>query len=143
TRTRFEKISVKEVKNAQVRISSSAPDTDEWIAAKDVAIPTIAPPPSEARPGERWIDVELSTQTLVAYEGTKPVYATIVSTGKPGVDTATPKGTHRIWVKLESSDMDNLDADIQESDKRYSIEDVPYVQFFDKAVGLHAAFWHS
>lgn len=138
TRTRFEKIAVKETKNGMVRISD-----DEWISAKDVAVPTISAPPAEAHPNERWIDVELASQTLVAYEGTKPVYATIVSTGKPGPDTATPKGTHRIWVKLESSDMDNLDADIPENDKRFSIEDVPYVQFFDKAVGLHAAFWHQ
>jgi hypothetical protein len=24
----------------------------------------------------------------------------------------------------------------------YRIEDVPYVQYFSKGVGLHAAFWH-
>jgi len=26
---------------------------------------------------------------------------------------------------------------------RFSIEDVPYVQFFDRGVALHGAFWHS
>jgi hypothetical protein len=142
TRTRFEKITVREHKPPWVRISDDGA-TPQWIASKDVAVPSLSAPPAEARPNERWIDVELASQTLVAYEGTQPVFATIVSTGKPGPDSETPKGTHRIWVKLESSDMDNLDADIPDTDKRFSIEDVPYVQFFDKAVGLHAAFWHA
>ncbi len=142
SRTRFESVPVREQKPPWTRISDDGAKP-LWIAAKDIAVPSIAQPPPEARAGERWIDVELATQTLVAYEGTEPVYATIVSTGKPGVDTVTPKGTHRIWVKLESSDMDNLDADIPDTDKRFSIEDVPYVQFFDKAIGLHAAFWHA
>ena len=29
-----------------------------------------------------------------------------------------------------------------DADRHYSIEDVPFVQFFDKAVALHGAFWH-
>ena len=74
--------------------------------------PTIAEPPSEVdvESGERWIDVELATQTLVAYEGKRPVFATLVSTGKgkQGTALATPIGTHRIWIKLLQSDMDNL-----------------------------------
>jgi hypothetical protein len=34
------------------------------------------PPPADLLPGEKWIDVNVSTQTLVAFEGDKPVYAT-------------------------------------------------------------------
>src|SRR5581483_11047058 len=107
----------------------------EWIAARDVARPHLAPPPPEAAgPHERWIDVELASQTLVAYEGPRPVYATLVSTGRgaPGTDAATPPGVHRIWVKIQASDMDNVERD--DLDAHYSLEDVPYVQFFDKAV---------
>ena len=92
--------------------------------------------------GERWIDVDLTTQTLVAYEGDRPVFATLVSTGKgkEGTDAATPKGEFRIWVKLMSSNMDNLED--EEAMKYYAIEDVPYVQYFSSGVGLHGAFWH-
>jgi lipoprotein-anchoring transpeptidase ErfK/SrfK len=92
--------------------------------------------------GERWIDVDLATQTLVAYEGRTPVFATVVSTGRGrhGSATATPVGTHRIWVKLLSSDMDNLEDDA--ASRYYRIEDVPWVQYFSKGVGLHGAFWH-
>jgi hypothetical protein len=116
----------------------------EWLLARDLARPTPAAPPAEVtRPGERWIDVDLATQTLVAYEGSQPVYATLVSTGRGGADSdrATPEGVHRIWVKLLFSDMDNADRD--DGDARYSMQDVPYVQFFDRGVALHGTYWHG
>jgi lipoprotein-anchoring transpeptidase ErfK/SrfK len=117
---------------------------DAWVASRDLARPSISDPPVEAAvdAGERWIDVDLATQTLVAYEGRTPVFATVVSTGRGrhGSATATPVGTHRIWVKLLSSDMDNLEDDA--ASRYYRIEDVPWVQYFSKGVGLHGAFWH-
>jgi len=115
---------------------------DLWMRARDLRRPTAAPRPDGVLPGERWIDVELASQTLVAYQGDAPVFATLVSTGKgaQGTATATPKGVHRIWVKLRSSTMDNLDD--ENASSSYAIEDVPYVQFFHKGVALHAAFWH-
>ncbi len=154
TRARFDRVAVREERASQargtgvmVRISDDGVEPAEWMLARDLARPSIATPPTEldaaamAR-GERWIDVELATQTLVAYEGTRPVFATMVSTGlgPQGSDTATPRGVHRIWVKLLTSTMDNLEH--EEAEQHYSIEDVPYVQFFDKAVALHGAFWH-
>ncbi len=114
-----------------------------WMVARDLARPHLAPPPAEvALEHEKWIDVELPSQTLVAYEGTRPVYATLVSTGRgpQGSDSATPIGVHRIWVKILASDMDNTERD--DIDSHYSLEDVPYVQFFDHAVGLHGTYWH-
>lgn len=118
---------------------------DEWLRTRDLRHPTIAPPPAEPEiaHGARWIDIELATQTLVAYEGDKPVFATIVSTGKgktKGHPFETPKGVHRIWVKLITTTMDNLENEY--ANRYWRIEDVPYVQFFHKGVGLHAAFWH-
>lgn len=117
----------------------------QWVRATHIARPTLAAPPGEvtgAELGERWIDVELSSQTLTAYEGKVPVFSTLVSTGKGarGTDTATPPGVHRIWVKLFTTPMANLEK--PDVEHYYSIEDVPYVQFFDKGVALHAAFWH-
>jgi hypothetical protein len=131
---------------AMVRISDDGALPEAWMRAKDLVAPKVAPPPDEiggAATLERWIDIDLATQTLVAYEGTRPVYATLVSSGRgpPGTDTATPKGVHRIWVKLLATNMGNLQN--EDADEHYSIEDVPYVQFFDKAVALHGAFWHQ
>jgi len=142
---------------AMVRISEDGASPEEWMLARDLAHPTAAERPTEVAPDERWVDVDIASQTMVAYAGNQPVYATLVSTGRPNRapaktapgrnaapdegETATPKGAHRIWVKLTTTNMDNLER--EDADRRYSIEDVPYVQFFDHAVALHGAFWHK
>jgi len=140
-RRRFEKIAILEEKptkgESYLRVGEK-----RWLRARDVRRPVLAPAPASTRAGERWIDVDLATQTLVAWEGETPVFATLVSTGKgrEGTDSATPKGEFRIWVKLASSNMDNLED--EDAARYYAIEDVPYVQYFAKGVGLHGAFWH-
>ena len=113
-----------------------------WTNDRDVRAPTAAEPPSDLRPAERWIDIDIENQVLTAYEGERPVFATLVSTGK-GRDKdpeATPKGEHRIWVKLISTDMDNLED--EEASRYYAMQSVPWVMFFEKGFGLHGTFWH-
>ena len=86
---------------------------------------------------ERWVHVDLSEQTLVAYEGDTPVFATLVSTGRsPGM---TPEGVFRIESKFISTAM----RDQPQEEDAYSIEDVPWTQYFHQNVALHGAFWHS
>jgi lipoprotein-anchoring transpeptidase ErfK/SrfK len=156
TLVRREVVRVREEKagpaGPSVRISDDGVRPGRWVSSRALARPTLAPPPREVTGrAERWIDVELATQTLVAYEGPRPVFATLVSTGAgpPGSDTATRKGTFRIWVKLLSSTMDNLESPENQDARpategtRYSMEDVPYVQFFDKSIALHGVFWHD
>jgi lipoprotein-anchoring transpeptidase ErfK/SrfK len=152
-RARFEAVHVREEKgtgaNVMLRIDAGA-DTGTgtstaWMRARDLARARLAPPPVEAGfdgAAERWIDVDLAQQTLVAYEGARPVFASIVSTGKgpQRSEFATPLGAHRIWVKIFTTKMDNLEK--EDIEKHYALEDVPWVQFFDKAVALHGAFWH-
>lgn len=113
-----------------------------WLPASEVAEPTRAPRPDEVKAGEHWFDVELATQTLVAYVGDQPVFATLVSSGRgpEGSALATPKGLQRIWVKLASSDMDNLEN--LEQSQSYAIQAVPWVMYFQKGYGLHGTFWH-
>ncbi len=133
-----------------VRISDDGVTPTQWVDARALGHPTLAPPPEGAAESP-WIDIEIATQTLVAYEGPKPIFATLVSTGtgQGSADTATHKGTFRIWVKLLSSTMDNLESPNNQEARpategaRYSMEDVPYVQFFDKAIALHGVFWHD
>ena len=147
TRVRFEKVRVHEEKvgprkELMLRVSA-ADEPPAWMRARDLSRPRPSPPPPEvATADERWIDVDLAQQTLVAYEGPHPRFATIVSTGKgpPGSELATHPGTFRLWVKIFTTKMDNLDKD--EVDRHYAIEDVPWVQFFDKAIAMHGAFWH-
>lgn len=113
-----------------------------WLLASEVTQPSRLARPSEVKAGERWFDVELATQTLVAYVGDHPVFATLVSSGRgpEGTVLATPKGIHRIWVKLASSDMDNLEN--LEANENYAIQAVPWVMYFQKGYGLHGTFWH-
>jgi len=114
----------------------------QWLLASELARPTKLARPSEVKDGERWFDVEIDSQVLTAYVGDRPVYATLVSTGrgKQGTDLATPKGIHRVWVKLRSSDMDNLEN--LEERANYAIQAVPWVMYFEKGYGLHGTFWH-
>ncbi len=114
----------------------------QWLPAAEVSQPSRLARPAEVKAGEHWFDVELATQTLVAYVGDHPVFATLVSSGRglAGSVLATPKGIHRIWVKLAASDMDNLEN--LEANESYAIQAVPWVMYFQHGYGLHGTFWH-
>ncbi|MCA9897551.1 MAG: L,D-transpeptidase family protein [Ardenticatenaceae bacterium] len=85
---------------------------------------------------ERWVDVNLTTQTLRAYEGDTAVYTTLISSGT--WDHPTVTGQFRIWLTYESQTMDGslLGYD-------YYLENVPYVMYFYQDYALHGTFWHS
>jgi lipoprotein-anchoring transpeptidase ErfK/SrfK len=101
--------------------------------------------PTGVGESDKWIDVDLGAQTLVAYEGLVPVFATLVSTGRvrdpddPLRDMRTPTGLFRITSKHVTHTMDGDHA----ADGPYSIQDVPYVMYFQLAYALHSAFWHD
>jgi hypothetical protein len=100
--------------------------------------------PSVAGGNRKWIDISIRDQSLVAYEGTKAAYVTLVSTGLAGYADpekapATVRGTFMVHTKHVSSTMDG-DEDVSDS---YSLRDVPFVQYFHKGYALHAAYWHD
>ncbi len=100
-------------------------------------VATLQPRPAQVPATARWIHVDLDAQVLVAYEGDRPVFATMVSTGREGF--ATPTGLFRIQSKHVSTTMDDPDA----GEESYSIEDVPWTMYFEGSYALHAAFWHD
>ena len=112
-----------------------------WIRRAALAQATLVEPPQGVGPNDRWIDIDIEQQVLVAYEGPRPMFATLVSTGRNSKQSQTPLGTFEIWAKLEYSDMDDIER--TDVDKNYSIQDVPWVQFFKGSYGFHAAFWHD
>jgi hypothetical protein len=116
--------------------------THGWMRAEDLRAPRPSPRPSGVSPTERWIDVALASQTLVAYEGDRPVFAALVSTGigAPGSPLATPVGVFRVRSKHRAASMDNLE---HTGVVPYSYEDIPLVQYFTERVALHAALWHE
>ncbi|MFT3776615.1 MAG: L,D-transpeptidase [Minicystis sp.] len=100
-------------------------------------------PPRWAEEGGKWIEVSIPRQSLVAYEGTTPVYVTLVSTGVGGTADpeethATVQGTFKIYEKHLTVTMDGSEA----SDS-FDLRDVPFVQYFHKGYALHAAYWHD
>jgi LysM repeat protein len=88
--------------------------------------------PASSQTSGKWIDVNLSTQTLVAYEGQTAVFRTAVSTGT--WRTPTVAGTYRIYVKYVSAGM---------SGPGYNLPNVPYVMYFYRGYGLHGTYWHN
>jgi lipoprotein-anchoring transpeptidase ErfK/SrfK len=88
-------------------------DGTRWVQASDVAVFDVAPSfPEAAAAGKKWLDISLLQQTLVLYEGKKPVYATLVSTGRdrlgdPEKSLATPQGEFTIKSKHVAAAMDS------------------------------------
>ncbi|ARV58483.1 hypothetical protein BZZ01_07365 [Nostocales cyanobacterium HT-58-2] len=80
---------------------------------------------------QRWIQINLSNQRLIAWEGSTPVYAVIVSTGKKSTPTRT--GVFQIQSKYKSARMQGTD---------YDIPDVPYTMYYSGSYAIHGAYWH-
>jgi lipoprotein-anchoring transpeptidase ErfK/SrfK len=85
---------------------------------------------------ERWIDVNLSTQTIVAYEGETPVFNTLISSGLWNFPTVT--GDFHTYLKYESQDMNGYLLGYD-----YYLTDVPYVMYFYEDYAIHGAYWHN
>ena len=129
--------------------SVAAVDTTAlWYSDRDVRLVPETQRPDEIPAGARWIAVDLATQTLVAYEGDKSRYITLISSGKKlrdwqskdsASDHSTPTGIFQIKSKHLTHTMDGDTA----FDGPYSVDDVPYVMYFQLSYALHSAFWHS
>jgi hypothetical protein len=119
-----------EESGTRVRVTETA-----WVARADVRVATLAAPPPGTRSDEKWFDVDLDEQVLVAYEGKRPVFATLVSTGKRR--HYTPTVITRILTKHERADMTSDRDDI------YSVADVPWTMYYDGNYALHTSYWHD
>ncbi len=113
-----------------------------WVPASVLLRPAMPAAPADLHDGERWVDVDRTRQILLAMEGAQPVFATLVSTGRRGNETAA--GEHRVWVKLATTDMSNVDnVDLYSATALYTVSRVPWVMFFHNDQALHGAFWHD
>ncbi|MEB3178681.1 MAG: L,D-transpeptidase [Nostocaceae cyanobacterium] len=81
---------------------------------------------------QRWIQINLSTQRLIAWEGANPVYAIIISSGKS--KTPTRVGTFAVQTKLKTTRMRGRD---------YDVPNVPYTMFYSGNYAIHGAYWHN
>lgn len=86
--------------------------------------------------GARWIDVNLTTQTLTAYEGDVAVMTTAVSSGTYLYPTVT--GQFSIYLRHQNQDMNGYALGYD-----YYLPDVPYVMYFYRGFALHGTYWHN
>jgi hypothetical protein len=99
--------------------------------------------PKWAKNDRSWLEVSILNQTLIAYRGEVPIFATLVSTGRDGLGDpektfSTAQGVFLIHTKHVTSTMSG-----DEADDEFDLRDVPYVQYFQAGFALHAAFWHD
>jgi lipoprotein-anchoring transpeptidase ErfK/SrfK len=80
----------------------------------------------------RWIDVDLSEQRLIAYQGNEPARSIRVSTGLPR--TPTVVGRFKIYVKYKA---------VRMSGPGYDLPNVPHTMYFYRDYALHGAYWHT
>ncbi|MGH2521631.1 MAG: L,D-transpeptidase [Anaerolineales bacterium] len=114
---------------------------NQWVEQRAISRVTFNPPPEGALPSAsgKWIQVDLYEQTMVAYEGTQPIYATLVSSGLPR--WATEPGLFHVWARLR---VDGMSGSYEpDGSDYYSLEAVPWVLYFDGPSALHGEYWHD
>lgn len=88
-------------------------------------------PKSTVNGSDFWLEVDLSLQTLYAYQGNTLLKSFKVSTGTS--DFPTAPGSFKIYAKYTSYTMRG---------PGYYLPDVPYSMFFYKGYSIHGTYWH-
>lgn len=111
---------------------------DRWVYGGWIAVARFKARPAAIGSSERWVGVNLSQQTAVAYEGDQPVYAMMVATGLP--KTPTVQGIFRTWWRIPWRKMVGGSA---ATGGFYYLEEVPWTCYFYDGYALHGAYWHD
>lgn len=130
-----------DVESADANVPLGTTDTDDIDTRSTAFIPRDLSMLSEIDlPNEegRWIRVDLSEQTVIAYDGSKPVRGFIVSTGLPRTPTVT--GTFHIRMKVRSQSMVGGEPELG---NYYNLDNVQWVQYFYEDYGFHGTYWHN
>ncbi len=141
----FSEVERKKAKTSDAAVAPPAPENpnplaalpEAWVLADSVnEVRKLERPPTVRPEIDRWIDVDLGEQVLVAYEADKPVFATIVASGRA---IPTPMGTYPVWAKVSAITMKNQPYE----DKEYFVNKVPWSTFFQWHNAIHGAYWHD
>lgn len=115
---------------------------DQWLRHKDIIlIPNRNKFPDFATGDQKWLDISLANQTMVAYEGKKAQWATLVSSGQdrlgdPNEGPATIQGVFKVRAKHVTRAIDE-----REVGQTYSITDTPWVLEFAEGFAITASYW--
>lgn len=89
-----------------------------------------------AAAGEKWLEINLSNNSVTGYEGLNVVHGPIpIVPGEPGYETVT--GLFHIYLKYEKQDMGCT------PEWPYCAKDVPWVSYFHGSYAFHGAPWQS
>lgn len=121
-----------------------AKNPGRWLKKDDIIIARKPDEwPTYAKGDQKWLDVSIIKQTMILWEGDKPVYVTLVSTGQDGIgDPKTTKSTVRGTYKIREKHVTTT-MDANEVGNKFELRDVPWVQYFEAGYALHAAYWHD
>lgn len=109
---------------------------NQWVHQFKVAklLPVAKP---EAVDTEKWVSVDLYEQVAIAYEGDRPVFATLVSSGLE--EWSTNEGVFHVYVRFRRTLMSGAYA----QPDFYYLQEVPWTMYFDDQIALHGAYWHD
>jgi len=110
---------------------------NEWVRQTFVSKVQKIDRPEDVTADEKWVAVDLYEQTLVAYEGDTPVFATLVASGLPPYNTN--EGLFDVWANLPVDPMSGATG----APEAYALQSVPWVMYFDGGISLHGSYWHD
>ena len=87
---------------------------------------------------EKWVEVDLLRQRVVAWEGVRPVRSFVISSGKSATPTVT--GVFRIRAKVAAQTMS---GGSEEAGDAYHLPNVQWVSYFYGAYSFHGTYWHN
>lgn len=124
-------------------------EPDTYVAEEDVTVSRAREGlPKGVDPGQKWIEVKILTGTLTAYEGEKPVFATLFSPGKggvpvPGLDPTRYATTSIGYFPIEWKDNVATMTNEKHEPKVMWFTDVPHIQYLRAPLAMHVSFWHE
>ena len=110
---------------------------NQWVARSTLRVFTKQARPATVAADAQWIDVDLDEQTVVAYQGDTPIFASVISTGRKA--GTTPVGMYRIRSKAATMRM----AGEPDTNEKYDVGEIPWAMRFKKGVFFHASYWHD
>lgn len=90
-----------------------------------------------ANTSDKWIEVDLGKQKIIAHQGDDIFLESLVSTG---LFNRTPVGEYRIWYKIRATKMEGGNKALN---TYYYLPNVPYTMFFFNDFGIHGTYWHN
>lgn len=110
---------------------------DEWVSSYMANVVSVNLTRPEGVNADRWIEINLEQQIILAYEDGRLLFAASIATGRDPF--FTQPGVFQIYEKKELETMQGaFEADRSDF---YYLQDVPWTMYYDQARAIHATYW--